>query len=177
MKKFCESKKILFIEDNAIYLGNYSDKEGQKEYAGSFGDVSLLSFGIMKNYNSLFGGACLTSLNDLSEFIEIREKSLKNFDIMDYINKLTLCPRECSTNNDCINGICVGNTNKYCNYIMETLCFGKPTESINYLDGYIGEIKLSTIASNNLCNFEIVCYKFFNNYWLLFYTKQIIILY
>ena len=31
-----------------------------------------------------------TSLNDLSEFIEIREKSLKNFDIMDYINKLIL---------------------------------------------------------------------------------------
>ena len=26
------------------------------------------------------------------------------------INKLTLSPRECSTNNDCINGICVGNT-------------------------------------------------------------------
>jgi dTDP-4-amino-4,6-dideoxygalactose transaminase len=90
VKKFCVSKKILFIEDNAIYLGNYSDKEGQKEYAGSFGDVSLLSFGIMKNYNSLFGGACLTSLDDLSEFIEIREKSLKNFGIMDYINKLAL---------------------------------------------------------------------------------------
>ena len=26
VKKFCKSKKILFIEDNAIYLGNYSDK-------------------------------------------------------------------------------------------------------------------------------------------------------
>ena len=40
-------KKYLLIEDNAIYLGNYTILNNQK-YAGSFGDVSLLSFGIMK---------------------------------------------------------------------------------------------------------------------------------
>ena len=49
----------------------------QKKYAGSFGDVSLLSFGMMKNYNSLYGGACLTSIDDLAEYIESKQNSLK----------------------------------------------------------------------------------------------------
>ena len=39
--------------------------------------ISLLSFGIMKNYNSIYGGACLTSIDDLSEFIEVKKKYLK----------------------------------------------------------------------------------------------------
>ena len=90
VKNICKSKNILLIEDNAIYLGNYTILNNQKKYAGSFGDVSLLSFGIMKNYNSIYGGACLTSIDDLSEFIESKQKYLKKFSIIDYLDKIIL---------------------------------------------------------------------------------------
>ena len=89
-KNICKSKNILLIEDNAIYLGNYTILNNQKKYAGSFGDVSLLSFGIMKNYNSIYGGACLTSIDDLSEFIESKQKHFKKFSIFDYLDKIIL---------------------------------------------------------------------------------------
>ena len=49
LKKVCEKNKILLIEDNAIYLGNYHKDKENKIYSGSFGDVSIFSFGIMKN--------------------------------------------------------------------------------------------------------------------------------
>ena len=38
VKNICKSKNILLIEDNAIYLGNYTILNNQKKYAGSFGD-------------------------------------------------------------------------------------------------------------------------------------------
>ena len=90
VKNLCKLKNILLIEDNAIYLGNYTIVNNQKKYAGSFGDVSLLSFGMMKNYNSLYGGACLTSIDDLAEYIESKQNSLKKFNIFDYLDKIIL---------------------------------------------------------------------------------------
>ena len=53
LRVLCKSRKIMFIEDNAIYLGNYTKKNDKIKYAGSYGDVSLLSFGIMKNYSAI----------------------------------------------------------------------------------------------------------------------------
>ena len=84
--KISESKKILFIEDMLyIVTTRIKAKKNTQVLSGMLSS----SFGIMKNYN--FYLWCMpASLNDLSEFIEIREKSLKNFDIMDYINKLIL---------------------------------------------------------------------------------------
>ena len=39
-----------------------------KKYAGSFGDVSLFSFGIMKNVSAFYGGALLTSNYEIYSF-------------------------------------------------------------------------------------------------------------
>ena len=49
VKKICKEKKIPLIEDNAIYFGNFKNKNKKRIYAGSFGDYSLISFNIMKN--------------------------------------------------------------------------------------------------------------------------------
>ena len=90
VKDLCNKKNIILIEDTAIYLGNYTIRNGLKEYAGSYGDVSLLSFGIMKNYNSLFGGALLTSSDEIADFVSLRKKQFKKFIFKDYLNKIIL---------------------------------------------------------------------------------------
>ena len=48
VKKLCEEYKILLIEDCAIYFGNHTIRNKMKVFAGSVGDVSIFSFGIMK---------------------------------------------------------------------------------------------------------------------------------
>ena len=68
LAKLTKKNEILLIEDNAIYLGNYSDMDFTKKYAGSFGDVSLFSFGIMKNVSAFYGGALLTSNYEIYSF-------------------------------------------------------------------------------------------------------------
>ena len=90
IKYFCNSNNILLIEDSAIYYGNYSLQKNQKKYAGSIGDVSLLSFGIMKNVSALFGGAITTSDENISLFINKKLNEFKDFPKLIYIKQIIL---------------------------------------------------------------------------------------
>lgn len=76
LKKLCKKKKILLIEDNAIYFDNYSIKNNKKFYAGSIGDYSLNSFNIMKNISALYGGGVAT--NDY-KFLEFSNQEFRKF--------------------------------------------------------------------------------------------------
>lgn len=90
LQKICKKYNILLIEDNAIYLGNYTNIEGKKIMAGSFGDVSLLSFGIMKNVSALFGGALATSNKDLAIFANKKINEYNNFPKVLYFKQIIL---------------------------------------------------------------------------------------
>ena len=90
LQKICKKYNILLIEDNAIYLGNYTNTEGKKIMAGSFGDVSLLSFGIMKNVSALFGGALATSNKDLAIFANKKINEYNNFPKVLYFKQIIL---------------------------------------------------------------------------------------
>ncbi len=68
LKDFCKKKKIIFIEDNAIYFDNFFFKKNKKRYSGSFGDYTLYSFNIMKNVSSFFGGGVATNDNVFKDF-------------------------------------------------------------------------------------------------------------
>ena len=88
LKDFCKKNDILLIEDNAIYFGNYS-YDGEK-FSGSFGDVSILSFGIMKNISTLYGGALLTSDKELHEFANNRISNFQSFPKILYFKKIII---------------------------------------------------------------------------------------
>ncbi len=90
LKKFCKENEILLIEDNAIYYGNYYLDNEKKKYSGSFGDVSLLSFGIMKNISAIYGGALLTSNREISEFVNENLKRYKSFSKFLYLKNIIL---------------------------------------------------------------------------------------
>ena len=90
LKKICNQNKILLIEDSAIYYGNYTDKEGKRIMAGSFGDVSLLSFGIMKNISALYGGALATSNENLTIFAKKKIDEYDNFSKLLYLKQIIL---------------------------------------------------------------------------------------
>ncbi len=76
LKKLCKKRKILLIEDNAIYFDNYTKKNNDKIYAGSIGDYSLNSFNIMKNISALYGGGIATNDN---KFLNFSNNEIKKF--------------------------------------------------------------------------------------------------
>jgi dTDP-4-amino-4,6-dideoxygalactose transaminase len=84
--KVCKANGILVIEDLAIYYGNVS----KNRYAGSLGDVSILSFGIMKNISAFFGGALLTNNEDISQYANNRINCFHKFPAGIYFNKFFL---------------------------------------------------------------------------------------
>lgn len=90
IKKITKRKKILLIEDNAIYYGNYKTTKNGKKFSGSFGDVSILSFGIMKNISALYGGAIITDSNEINKFAQKRIKNFKEFPLLIYIKQIIL---------------------------------------------------------------------------------------
>tara|TARA_B110000967_G_scaffold60292_1_gene61887 strand:+ start:44 stop:1291 length:1248 start_codon:yes stop_codon:yes gene_type:complete len=75
LKVLCKKKKIILIEDNAIYFDNYIKFKRRKFFAGSFGDYTLFSFNIMKNMSSLYGG--LVCSND-KKFNTFAKNSVNN---------------------------------------------------------------------------------------------------
>ena len=82
IKRFCKKKKILFIEDNAIYFDNFKLLNKKKVFSGTLGDYTLYSFNIMKNISGLYGGGI--SCNDLNFFkfnmnIQSNFKNFPNF--------------------------------------------------------------------------------------------------
>lgn len=90
IKRICEQNDILLIEDCAIYFGNYSIENNKKIYAGSIGDVSIFSFGIMKNICAIFGGALVTSNNDIYNYAIKKENEYKKFSNFLYFKKILL---------------------------------------------------------------------------------------
>ena len=86
ISKICKINRILLIEDVAIYYGNHS----KNRYAGSLGDVSILSFGIMKNISAFFGGALLTNNKDISQYARNRINNFQEFPFGVYFNKFLL---------------------------------------------------------------------------------------
>ena len=90
LQELCKNRNILLIEDLAIYFGNFNQNQNKKTYAGSVGDVSILSFGIMKNVSSIYGGAMLTSNLELHRFASNLEKSFSQFPKYLYIKKFIL---------------------------------------------------------------------------------------
>ncbi len=90
LNKFCRDNDILMIEDNAIYYGNYFLQKANQKYSGSYGDVSIFSFGIMKNVSAIFGGALLTSDMDIYNFANKKKKEFKTFSTKLYFSKFIL---------------------------------------------------------------------------------------
>ena len=61
IRNLCKQKKVILIEDNAIFFDNYKIIKNKKIYSGSFGSYSLYSFNIMKNISALYGGGIATN--------------------------------------------------------------------------------------------------------------------
>ena len=79
LKKFCKSKKISLIEDNAIYFDNFKILKNKKKYSGIHGDFTLYSFNIMKNISALYGGAATSNNKDFALFSREEIENFKNF--------------------------------------------------------------------------------------------------
>lgn len=113
--------------------------------------------------------------NDLGD-ININVRSKKIYDVIiniqnnelivsinNIIKRISLQRHTCNLDSNCSNGVCVGNTNRYCDYNRENLLFGKSTNN-QYMTGYIGEIQVN--ASNtteDLCQFDSNVYKIKRN--------------
>lgn len=87
IKKICSKKKIPLIEDNAIYFGNYTKKNGKKRYAGSYGDYSLHSFNIMKNICGMYGGCISTNDKNFYNFCQSKSNELVSFPKIKYLKQ------------------------------------------------------------------------------------------
>lgn len=73
IKKICQKHNLILIEDCAHTLGvKYHGKP-----IGSFGDLTILSFGRDKVISSVFGGALLTSNKNIQKNIDNIYKTLK----------------------------------------------------------------------------------------------------
>ena len=67
IRKICEDRNVLLIEDNCEALG--SEVEGQK--AGTFGRMSSFSFFIAHHMSSIEGGMVCTNDEDMAEMLRI----------------------------------------------------------------------------------------------------------
>ena len=88
IKNICRKKKIILIEDNAIYFGNYFQSGSKKIYSGSFGDYSLHSFNIMKNISGMFGGLVSTNDKYFIKFAIKENESYRKFPYIKYFNQI-----------------------------------------------------------------------------------------
>ena len=79
IKKICQKKKIFLIEDVAVAQGGFY----KKKPLGSFGDVSILSFGKGKVLDAGLGGAILT---DSSKVYNLSKKLLEKFKLVNNKN-------------------------------------------------------------------------------------------
>ena len=67
----CAKYNLALIEDAAQSQGS----RWNGRLVGSFGDAGVLSFGMMKNVNSLYGGAVLTNRDDVAQVVRNEIKS------------------------------------------------------------------------------------------------------
>lgn len=77
IQEYCQEKGVFLIEDVAVAQGlNFEDK-----LLGSFGDVSILSFGSGKNIDIEHGGAILTDDEEIFQSIKEYLATLPDFSI------------------------------------------------------------------------------------------------
>ena len=88
IKNICRKKKVILIEDNAIYYGNYFLNKGKKIFSGSFGDYSLHSFNIMKNISAMYGGLVSTNNNDFIKYVKKEIANFSNFSFLKYAHQI-----------------------------------------------------------------------------------------
>ena len=87
IKKICRRNRILLIEDNAIYFGNFIQRGNKKLYSGSFGDYTLHSFNIMKNISGMYGGSVSTNDKIFYEYSKSNLKNFRNFSKIKYLRQ------------------------------------------------------------------------------------------
>ncbi len=90
IKNICKKKKVILIEDNAIYFGNYFRSGSKIIFSGSFGDYSLHSFNIMKNISGMFGGLVSTNDKDFINFAIRENESYNRFPYIKYLNQIII---------------------------------------------------------------------------------------
>jgi perosamine synthetase len=79
----CDKYNLALIEDAAQSQGS----RWKGRLVGSFGDVGVYSFGMMKNINSLYGGAVLTSRDDIAEHVRTEINSFIPISSMDLLKR------------------------------------------------------------------------------------------
>lgn len=87
VRKICKNKKVPFIEDNAIYFGNFYMRNKTKVFAGSFGDYTLHSFNIMKNISAMYGGLVSTNDKIFFDYANQEMSKFKRFPYSKYLNQ------------------------------------------------------------------------------------------
>lgn len=91
LKKICNKKKVILIEDCAITFDNFSKKKNKKIYSGSFGDYSLFSFNIMKNISAFYGGMVNTNDKDFIKYANhIINKNKQKFPLLIYFRQIII---------------------------------------------------------------------------------------
>jgi dTDP-4-amino-4,6-dideoxygalactose transaminase len=87
VRKLCDQKKIILIEDNAIYFDNFIKIKKSKIYSGSIGDYSLYSFNIMKNISALYGGGVSTNDYKFVKYANNEINKYKKFSKIIYLRQ------------------------------------------------------------------------------------------
>jgi dTDP-4-amino-4,6-dideoxygalactose transaminase len=87
VRKLCDEKKIILIEDNAIYFDNFIKIKKSKIYSGSTGDYSLYSFNIMKNISALYGGGVSTNDCEFYKYATNKISKYKKFSKIIYLRQ------------------------------------------------------------------------------------------
>ena len=75
IESYCNDNNIFLIEDAAVAQGMYF----KNQVLGSFGSVSILSFGSGKNTDIKHGGAILTNSEDIHENIKVNLADLGKY--------------------------------------------------------------------------------------------------
>ena len=91
IKKICLTNNITLIEDNAIYFDNFNKNiKNNPSYSGSIGDVSISSFGMMKNLSGLYGGSISTDSDELNKFALNMISNFNKFPLVLYTKQIII---------------------------------------------------------------------------------------
>ncbi len=84
ISEICKKHQVYLIEDAAQSFGS----RFKGKLVGSFGDIGVFSFGMMKNVNSLYGGAVITKHADLFKKIQKEIESYKEISSMSLFKRM-----------------------------------------------------------------------------------------
>jgi dTDP-4-amino-4,6-dideoxygalactose transaminase len=86
-KRLCDDHKIFMVEDAAQALG--ARRDGRS--VGTIGHAGILSFGRVKNVNAFFGGAILTSDDELASQIRHELDQLQPISVATLAKRISSC--------------------------------------------------------------------------------------